>query len=104
MPTETIVTIIGSVGTIAAGFGAFLKVFIMGRIDDLKSDVKELKGNVAVVVSKLEECQEDHAVSRERAARAESALMIVGRELSPSVREKVTQALEADVPDPPSSR
>ena len=94
MPTETIVTIIGSVGTIAAGFGAFLKVFIMGRIDDLKSDVKELKGNVAVVVSKLEECQEDHAVSRERAARAESALSIVGRELRPEVQEKIRSLLD----------
>lgn len=94
MPDETLLTIAGSFGTFAAGFGAFLKLFIMGRIDDLKNDVKELKGNVSLVVSKLEECQEDHALARERAARAESALSIVGRELRPEVQEKIRSLLD----------
>ena len=104
MDTQTIVAGLGSFVTFAAGLGAFLKVFIMGRIEDLKSDVKELKTDVRSVVGKLEECNEQHAAALQRAARAESALMIVGRELSPSVRDKVTQALESDPPDARASR
>ena len=98
---ETTVTcdqLIGIVGTAAltmlGASGAFLKFLVMDHIADLKADVKDLKTNVSSLVVKLEDCNEQHTAALERAARAEAALSIVGRELRPEVQEKIRSLLD----------
>jgi septal ring factor EnvC (AmiA/AmiB activator) len=87
-------SIFGAVLTAAAAIAAFTKFLVVDRINDLKTDVKELKSSVATVVGKLEECQEEHAQAREKVARLEATTEVLAKHQPPKVQTEAREAAD----------
>lgn len=89
---EMLTAVAGGAGVAGATVTTFVSKLIFGRIDDMKSDIKYLKEQVETVVGKLEECQEEHAKSREKVASLEATISVLAKHSTKDIQSEARAA------------
>lgn len=89
---ELITTAIGGAGVAGAAVTTFVSKLIFGRIDDMKADISELKKQVDKAFGKLEECQEEHAASREKVAALEATISVLAKHSTKDIQSEAREA------------
>lgn len=90
--SEHLTAIVGAAGVGGATVTTFISKLIFGRIDDMKADIVELKKQVDKAFGKLEECQEEHATSREKVASLEATISVLTKHSTQDIQSEARTA------------